>query len=480
MTLPLPAVGDGLPRRVGVYRQLLGAIRTGQLAPGARLPSARELARAWTVPRGAVDNAFAQLVNEGLIERRVGSGSFVQTRLPQAALRARAAEPAVVSNDPVAAMPLLRPLATDISSFPLAVWRRHVGRAMAGADRSLLSYGAAGGLDTLRAAVARYLRLTRSIDCAPGQVLIVNSALHAIDLIAQVLLEPGARVAVEDPGFPGVSNVLRQARLNVVPVPVDAMGFDAEAAAQLAGDAAAIYLHPLNQYPTGWRTGAARRRALLEHADGTGAWIIEGDHIAEIAPGGAAPPALWRSDRAGRVLYVGSFNGVMFPSLRLGFLLVPEALVPVFSAVRGMLGDHSPVAMQAALASFIDAGQLSAHLRQLRALYDSRRRVLLAAVARELGERVRVGPTDAGIHACLHLPLTLPDHVVAAALARRGVEVEALSTLCSLPRGHHGWCHNGLVLGYGGNDEEEIARGVTLIAQVLDAMPAATGGPHAW
>ena len=467
--------GPAQPGRRAVVQQLLSVLRTGQLQAGTRLPSARALARQWTVPRSAVDDAYAQLVSEGLIERRVGSGSFVRSLAEHGELLKAA--PVTAARDPTPfteTLPLLRPLATDIDHFPMAAWKRHLRRAI-GNQRDPLSYGPPAGLESLRVATARFLRLTRSIDCAPEQILIVNSAMHAIELIAQVLLEPGAQVAVEDPGFPGVLRVLRQAHLNVVPVPVDEQGFDVAAAARLAPNAAAYYLHPLNQYPTGWRTGAERRRALLERADAAGAWIIEGDHMAEISPRGEQPAALWRRDRAARVLYVGTFNGCMFPSLRLAFVLLPESLVPVFKAVRGMMGDHSPAAMQAALASFLDAGQLGMHLRQLRTLYDGRRRALCAGVAQQLGARAQLGPTGAGVHACLHLPAEVPDQAVAATLATRGVEVSALSALCAQPRGL-----NGLVLGYGGSDEAQIARALAIVNEVVDATRLAKPELSAW
>ena len=474
MALAVPPVNAtpnavaGEAQRTHVYRRVLQGIRQGSLAPGARLLSARRLAAEWRVARSAVDSALARLAAEGLIERRVGDGSFVVEQLPAGTLLA-AAGPAPTHNRTNAAPgpALLHALATDTASFPLAAWRRHVARSFDDSDRACLSYGAPAGVTALREATARYLRLTRAIDCAPKQVLIVNSALHALELIVQVLLEPGERVCVEDPGFAAVARVFEQSHLQVVGVPVDEEGFDVDAARTLAPDAAALYLHPLNQYPLGHRTSAARRRALLELANSQGAWIIEGDSLAEIVHDGAAPPALWRSDRAERVLYVGTFNGVTFPSLRLAYLVVPERLVAVFAAVRGMMGDHSALAPQTALAAFIDAGQLSAHLRTLRTLYGQRRAAFLQAVQRRLGDSVRLGPTTAGTHACLHLPAALHDVACVAALAAQGIRAEALSTMCRRGRGL-----NALVLGYGAQDEAQIDAAVAVLGAVLSQQAA--------
>ena len=453
-----PAAAEVEAQRTQVYRRVLQAIRDGRLAAGARLQSARGLAADWQVARSAVDSALQQLVLEGLVERRVGNGSFVVEQLPTGTLllpwaTAPSASASASASAPAPGPSLLHPLQTDTASFPLAAWRRHVARSYDDSDRACLSYGAPAGLTALREATARYLRLTRAIDCDPKQVLIVNSALHALELIVQVLLEPGDCVGVEDPGFAAVARVFRQAHLQVVPVPVDDEGFNVDAAQALAPNAAALYLHPLNQYPLGCRTSAARRRAVLELANRQGAWIIEGDNLAEIVHDGAAPPALWRSDRAERVLYVGTFNGVTFPSLRLAYLVVPERLVPVFAAVRGMMGDHSALAPQTALAAFISSGQLSAHLRTLRALYGQRRGAFISAVQRHLGDRVRLGPTTAGTHACLHLPAQHRDTDSVALLARHGIRAEALSALCQQnPRPGH----NALVMGYGGDDELQI------------------------
>lgn len=462
------------PRRTQIYRRVLQAIREGTLAPGERLPSARSLAQRWQVARTAVDDAFGQLCREGLIERRVGSGSFVVDRLPSgAAVQTGTSAPMVRPNSEPGEDRgpwLLHPIMTDIASFPLATWRRLLTRALRDEDRACLSYGPPAGLEALRQATARYLRLTRGMDCDAAQVIIVDSTFHALELVAQVLLEPGDRVCIEDPGFAGVAPLLERSRLRVCPVPVDEDGFDVPAALAEAPDTAAYYLNPLNQFPTGWRTSAERRRQLLESAAASGAWVIEGDFMAEIVHEGVAPPALWRSDRAERVLYVGTYGGVTFPAMRLAYVVVPARLAPVFAAVRGMMGDHCAVAPQIALAEFIDSGHMASHLRMLRALYGRRRGAFAAGVARHLSGGATLGPTAAGIHACLRWQADVPDLPIAAELARAGIRGRALSDQCHPAAGTPRL--NGLVLGYGATDEMQIDEALAQVGRLLDAACA--------
>jgi GntR family transcriptional regulator / MocR family aminotransferase len=475
--LGCPAGEDGTPPRTWIYRHVLDAIRSGRLAAGERLPSARRLAAAWRVARAAVDDAFAQLQAEGLIERRVGNGSFVAERVRRGALL-EAPPPAVPDaatqralarlaslHVPAAAAPAhplrLRPNVPDTASFPLAAWRREIARAFDLGDRSGLSYGMPAGVPALRAATARHLSLTRSIDCRPEQVLIVGSPLQAIGLAAQVLLEAGDRVCIDDPGVLAAARGLELAHLRVHGVPLDAEGFDVAHAQQHAADAAALVVQPLNQWPTGVRTSAPRQRELLAWSAARGAWIIELDLQGEIVHDGAAPPALMASATGGRVLYVGSFRAVTFPSLRLAYLVLPEALVDVFAAVRGLMGDHCPVAVQAALATFIDGGHLDAHLRVLRRLYRERRDALRAALARHLAE-LPLGPMGGGLQACLRLPADEPDTELVRRLQAQRIGARALS-----PMAWAAGAHNGLVLGYGNDAAEAIEPAVQELALTL-------------
>ena len=477
--------------RVLVYRSVLDAIRRGVLAPGARLPSARAFAADWGVARGAVDDAFEQLQIEGLVERRVGDGTYVRADLPMVAaapvvplVRPPSAQArrvlerfAVFMGKPrrlelphkVLAPQALFPRAPMTAGFPLEVWRRLVHRAHSEAYRHLLTYGPAAGLPQTREAIARHLSLARGTECQPSQVLILNSPMQAVELIARVLLEPGDKVWVEDPGHPSLPPLFQALHAEVVPVPFDAQGLDVRAGRAAAPTAAAVYLHPLTQFPLGIRTSSARRAELLQWADESGAWIVEGNMNDEIAHDARAPRSFQRLDRAERVLLMGTLEGIMYPSLRLAYLVVPPRLVEVFVAMRGLMGDHSSNAMQLALAWFIDEGHMSTHLRSLRRLSRRRRDTLLAAVQRELPRWARLGPTDSGTHACLHLPAAVPDVEVVERIRAQGVLSFALSSVSATAKGL-----NGLVLGYSSFDEASIDAAIAIIGEVLKAMAAGT------
>ncbi len=475
-------IGGASSRRTEVYRQLLDAIRSGELAAGARLPSARRLAVAWQVARGAVDEAFAQLQAEGLVERRVGKGSFVALR-PQAGtttagtltpppvdattgalldrLRAWSAESRMFAT-PMPGALRLRPGMPDLQGFPIAVWRRELARVLGEPHRAGLSYGVPAGMAELREAVARHLSLTRSIRCRPEQVLIVGSPRQGIELIARVLLAPGECVCVEDPGPLSMTRRFSLAHLKVVGVAPDEQGFDVGQARRDAADAAAVVLQPLHQWPTGARTSAARRAELLQWADERGIWLVELDSLGEIVHDGAAPSALFSSDRSARVIFIGSFGALTFPALRIAYLVLPEALTDVFVALRGLMGEHNGVALQMALAGFIDGGHLATHVRAMRRLYRARRDALVQAVHEQLPAGSRLGPVSGGTHACLHLADHWNDRQLAERLNRQGIAVQPLSAHAWQARGL-----NGLLLGYGADDEAGIAQAIGDIGAAL-------------
>jgi GntR family transcriptional regulator / MocR family aminotransferase len=481
-----PGMRDaGLPRRLWVYRGVLAAIRNGALPPGARLPSSRQLAADWRVARGAVDEAFEQLQIEGLLDRRVGDGTYVAASLPvglrpdaSAVVReASAATLAVldrlgqllqpVRNDlrPVA----LRPSIPDVEHFPLAVWKRCSARALdLDAQRSRLWFGAPAGLRELRELTAQHLALSGAAQCRAEQVILVNSHAQAFELIARVLLMPGDEVALQDPGHASTARLLALQHLKVHGVPFDGEGLSVAALREQAPRAAAVFLTCFNQYPTGIVTTPPRAAELMRWADESGAWIVDTHFMREFAHDAPPPPPLSLLDAAERVLTVGSWSAVTFASLRLAYLVVPERLVDAFTSVRGMLGDHSPVMGQAALADFIQGGHASVYLRAQSVLYRQRRDALRAAAGAHWPRWARLGPTAGGFNALLTLPTDVPDVSVMNALSERGVSCGALS--------QHAWqvegC-NGLVLGYGAYDEPAIEAAAATIGEVLAAYQPA-------
>lgn len=474
----------GVPRAQQLYEALLAAIRDGRLAPGARLPSARQLSLDLKLARGAVDEALARLQDEGLLLRRVGDGSYVASPLPP---RLHGAATPVPREPNAAAQqvlrqaaafmqqsrrfelprqqfhpPVLHPRAWPVDNFPLARWRRAMSAALAEGWRDHLGYGPAAGLPALRAAIAHHLALTRAVRCAPEQVIVTSGPMQSLETIARVLLTPGDRVWIEDPGHPSLPLLLQLLHLQPVGVPLDAQGLDVARGRVLAPDAGLVYLHPLAQYPLGQRTTTLRGAELLHWADDSGAWVVEGCFNDEIVHRHPAPPALQSRDLHGRVILMGTFEGVMFPSLRVAYLVVPERLAEVFEAARGLLGDHNNVATQLALASFMAEGHFARHLRRLRQVCGERRQALLDAVRRHLPPALVLGPTDAGLHACLHLPPALPDVQLLPLLHRRGLGGEALSARCWQASDR-----NGLILSYGASPPAAIDAAVRTLGEVV-------------
>ncbi len=467
----------GVPQWRRVYGAVRHAIDSGALGPGARLPSARQLAQDWRVARGAVDEAFAQLQLEGLIERRIGDGTYVSRRAQPVRRRAplphaqTALQKSLLQGLPVARLdaaqrslpvPALHPRSTDLAAFPFETWRRLLLQAHDDGQRALLAAPPAGGLPALRAAIARHLAVQRGVVVAPEQVVVTNGPGESLQLAARLLLAPGDTAWVEDPGHASLPLLLRTLGLQVVGVPLDGEGFDVEAGRRLAPQARLAYLHPLTQYPLGQRTRTDRCSALLDWAVKQGAWIVEGHMNDELVPAAQQPPALISNDATGRVLMMGTFEGVMFPALRVGWLVCPKALAADFVPAAAALGEHVPAPLQWALAEFIDRGHMTAHLQALRASLFRRREIVRRELLAALPPAVRPGPMNQGAHLCLHLPPALPDTAVAQRLRPQRLVVESLSAI-----GWQAGGRNGIVLGYGGLDDEPLALALRVVARAL-------------
>jgi GntR family transcriptional regulator/MocR family aminotransferase len=481
-----------VPRRVLVYCTVVDAIRSGALPPGTRLPSARQLALEWGYARGAIEEAFAQLQIEGVVERRVGDGSYVADLPLTPAAPAATSRPLSRSAQQVLdrfsvylgkprqlelphAMLVEQPLfprAPMTREFPLDVWRKLVSRAHGEAYRDHMTYGPAAGLPRLREGIARHLTLARATPVQAQQVIVLHSPTQAIELISRVLLEPADKVWLEDPGHGSMVSLFQALRHQVFGVPLDEHGLDVEAGKALAPDAALVYFHPITQYPLGVRTSPARRAELLRWAEGSGAWVVEGNFNDEIVYDRETPGALWNMDDSDRVLMMGTFEGIMYPSLRVAYLVVPQRLAEVFIAMRGLLGDSTNTQLQLAMAWFIDEGHLGTHLRNLRQVGRERRDILRASCARHLPPWARLGPLDGGLLGSIHLPPQVPDREVVRRLRASGVLAVALSSGCIDAR--HG---NGLVIGFGAFDALTIERAITALGQCLRQTAAAAPLP---
>ncbi|GIH21391.1 MocR-like pyridoxine biosynthesis transcription factor PdxR [Rugosimonospora africana] len=483
-----------------IYRQILDAILDGRLRAGERLPPTRELARRLDVSRNTVAVAYDRLTAEGFLHARVGAGTFVATAdrpdasrpsgpedhsrsrivaeastphasprparrgAPRRAPGGSEVAPRPLWNQVVAAHVPSPPTAAidfrvgnpDPALFPIQTWRRLVGRELRRASFDPGGYGDPAGHAGLRAAIARHVGLSRSVRAGADDIVVTQGAQQALDLIGRVLVEPGATVAVENPGYRPARLLFRSLGARVVGVPVDDEGLDVAA---LPAGTRLVYTTPSHQFPLGAPMSLARRTALLDWAGRHGAVIVEDDYDSEFRYGDRPLEPLQSLDRHGRVAYVGSFSKTMLPGLRLGFLVTPASLRPALHAAKRLTDYHGDIPAQGALARFIDEGMLSRHVRRARREYGARRDLLLSTLADRFGEWLEPVPSAAGLHVCARLRAGVAvdiDDVVDLAL-RAGVAVEGLAGYYAQePRA-------GLVIGYGAVPRDLIAPGLRIL-----------------
>lgn len=476
------AATAGLPQWARVAQALRHAVASGAVMQGERLPSARQLAKDWRVSRGAVDDAFAELQLEGLIERRVGDGSYLRQGLAEPAPRRKAAPEAqrilqssLLQGCPTSQLesatrplrvPPLHPRSVDLDAFPLAAWNRLLLQAHGQGHFELLQGAPAGGLPALREAIARHLAVHRGVQCSPQQVLVTNGPGEGMQLVGRLLLQPGETVWIEHPSHASLPYLMRSLGLQVQGVPLDAQGLDVAAGERLAPRARLCYLHPFTQYPLGVSTSAARCQALLDWALRSDAWIVEGHMNDELVPPAQQPPTLMSRDRVGRTLMLGTFEGVAFPSLRVGYLVLPPALAEAFVAAAQAWGEHVSPPVQWALAAFIDRGHMTTHLQAQRQRRAAKRALIQRLLLPALPPGVHAGPLHSGMHLCLHLPPDWDDTQVAARLRAQRLYVEPLSLLAWEQQGL-----NGIVLGYAGLNGAALEQALQTLAQTLSTTP---------
>ena len=470
-----------------LFRGLRHAILDGRFGPGSRLPSTRALATDLGLSRNVVLLAFAQLVAEGYAEGRGGSGTFVPDVLPDPRPRRRpraAAAPRplplstharrVVALAPLPAVgtPPRAGLLYDfrygvpaVAEFPQQVWSRIVTRRMRAASVNTLRYGRAVGWRPLRQAIAAYVTRTRGVTTTVDQVVIVNGSQQALDLVARLLVDPGDRVVVEEPSYVSARQVFIAAGAELIAVPVDAQGLDVS---QLPtrGAIRAAYVTPSHQFPLGGTLPLDRRLALLDWAADSGAVVIEDDYDSEFWYGAHPVEAIQGLDAAGRVLYIGTFSKVLFPSMRLGYLIVPPALIGPLAALKFLADRQSPTFEQEVLAEFIARGHFERHVRRARARNAARRTAMLEAFDDTFGDRAQVSGENAGIHMVVWLrdvEAARLDDLIARA-ADRGIGLYSVAPHYTRPPEVAG-----LLLGYAGLTEAEIRDGIRMLGDLMGA-----------
>jgi len=463
-----------------LYEELRSAILDGRLRPGARLPASRDLAAAYGLARATIVTAFDQLKSEGYVEGRPGSGTYVSQVLPEQLLDVRGphAEERLphrrvslseyarrlqpfrgTAPRPIRAFRANQP-ALDL--FPTTLWAQVAARRLRRVSANLLAGGEALGYRPLRQAVADYLNSSRGVKCTADQVLVLSGAQEALDRTARILLNPGESVWMEEPGYPGAAVVFRAVGARICPVPVDAEGMDLDRGLQRWKRARLAYVTPAHQFPLGVTMSLRRRLALLEWARRSGTLIFEDDYDSEYRYSGRPIPALQGLDRSGVVIFAGSFSAVLFPALRLGYLVVPPEMVDVFAAAESVSTHHPPLLEQAVLCDFITEGHFARHIRRMRELYAERLSVLLDGARAKLGELLEISTVEAGLQTVGWLKGGLRAERVAELAAKRDVEVVPLRRYAS-GRSRR----EGLILGFAAVDPRELRRGVEELAGVL-------------
>jgi len=461
-----------------LYGELRGAVLSGRLAPGQRLPSTRDFARQHGISRGSVLAVYEQLIAEGYLAGATGSGTTVSPRLPGKATPAEA-PPAAIAQPRLSrqglrltgtpfplreegAMVPFRPNQPDVSAFPLPTWRRLSTRYARSRLIREMGYGDAAGYAPLRQAIADHLHYSQRIACDASQVIIFSSCTHALDTCARLLLDPGDSVLLEDPCYPGARQVFKAAGAQLVAVPVDMQGLRTEPPLPVSQDIRLAYVTAAHQAPLGGTLPLERRLALLEWADACNAVIIEDDYDGEFRYDGAPLPALKSLDRSGRVLYLGSFSKLLFPSLRLSYMVLPDGLADAFAAALSLTFRHAPVFQQAVLSDFIADGHFARHLRQMRLLYGERARQFQQECKARFDGLLTVAPISTGLDATVLLPAGMDDRLVAGALDRQGIVTRPVSAY----RVRHA-PPPGLVLGFSCFDGQAIREGMAQMGAVL-------------
>lgn len=483
VSLPL-----GSPRRneslfAWLHRELREAILDGRLKPGTLLPPSRTLATQCGVARGTVVGVFEQLISEGYLESRAGSGTRVHAILPDQLFRAakipekKAGPPTrarlakragLMSFSPFPGTGESRPVRAfrsnlpSVVHFPVDLWSRLTAKRMRLASRELLLAGDITGYRPLREAMSAHLGLTRGVVCDPDQIFILSGTQQALDLVARLTLDPGDEAWVEEPGYPGATTIFRAVGANPLPVPVDESGLRVMEGIRSTPRARLAYVTPAHQFPLCVTMSVERRMQLLEWSRQTGAWIFEDDCDSEFRFDGRPLPALQGLDPKGNVVFSGSFSKILFPSLRIGYVVVPPHLVEAMRAARSITDRYGPSLAQAVLNDFITEGHFERLLRRMRGIYAEHLEVLVNASKSHWGERLVVRRTQTGLQTVARLEAGRSAQEFARAAMDVGVEVVPVSrySICAKS-------DDKLQLGFAAVSPPELRVGVEAVSRLL-------------
>lgn len=424
-----PAAAEPFYRQI--YDRFRGAIASGLLKPGDRIPSARALVTELGLARGTIETAYALLAAEGYIQARGQAGTVVTPDLRlQAPVAGTVRRPdsrvATTSFRPDSILPFQMGLPA-LDAFPRKIWARLGARCVRAMQPPDMVHPPVCGLPNLRGEIATYLQVSRGIDCSPSQIFVTSGYRHSMELIAHALLKAGDRVWLENPGYPPTRELLRLMRMTAVPVAVDGEGMIVADGLKSAPRARAAVVTPGHQSPLCVSLSLPRRLALLDWAARTGSWIVEDDYDGEYRYVSRPLPALKSLDRDGRVLYAGTFSKVLFPGIRLAYLVVPETQVERFEQVSQAFAGGSPQLSQALVAAFMREGHFARHVQRMRKLYAERREATAAGLESVLGKHVRIDPQPGGMHLILRLQGKRSDRRLVARMHEEGLYGEALT-----------------------------------------------------
>jgi GntR family transcriptional regulator / MocR family aminotransferase len=459
-----------------IYRQIRQAILDGRLRPGERLSPTREMAAALMVSRSTVTVAYESLLAEGFATSHTGAGTFVSHQF-EAKRPASKTRRSTVRSIQVRGVWETIPLPTgfnraarfdfrtglpDASLFPHRAWRRVVARALRSREMAAGVYENPAGNWDLRAAIARHIGISRSVSGSPDDVIVTNGTQQALDIVARVLLEPGDVVAMEDPGYRPLKELLKALGARVIGVPVDSEGLVVEA---LPTEARVVYVTPSHQFPLGVAMSLSRRRALLAWAERNNAVVVEDDYDSEFRFGGRPLEPLQTIDTTGRVVYVGTFSKTLLPTLRLAFMVVPPSLREAAHKAKFVTDWHTATIAQSALAQFIDEGAFARHIRRVGRTYGERHEMLTSEIKRSFGDCLDLVPSSTGLHVAAYARSASVDDIdaIKSRAFDLGVAIQTM-TPCRVDRKPRA----GLVLGYGAIETARIAEGLRRLRRCFD------------
>ena len=470
----------GLHGNLGIAKQIYGALRQaildGRLKAGEKLPSSREFSAQLAVARNTVNEAYARLSSEGFITARHGSGTYVSSYAVDQDGDMRHADAAIEpelsrwARSLLPARPVVperelpydfRPGLPDLASFPIDVWRRLTARILRQLSREIGRYGDPAGHMRLREEIARYLAHSRAVSCSGESVLVTNGSQQALDLISRILIEPGSVAAIEDPGYPMAVAVLHALGAKIVPVPVDAEGLIVD---RLPDSARLVYVTPSHQFPLGVTMSLTRRRALLEWARRHGAVIVEDDYDSEFRFGGRPLESLQGLDRSESVVYLGTLSKILFPGLRIGYVVAPSWLRKPFMAAKSIADRHTSTIEQHAMAAFIADGHFARYIRRMQKVYGERRDTLIEALDRFAGRQIRILPNCAGMHVTVLVATRLDVDELIRRAYESGVGLYSIAPFY-LRR-----AKPGLIFGYGAIARDDIAEGLRRLRGILRTL----------